>query len=196
MRLFAAVLPPRSAMDELSGRVDALRSLPDAGRLRWAGHDSWHFTLAFYGEVADEVIPQLHARLARAAHRHAPYGLRIFGGGRFADRVLWAGADGELAAMRKLAGSASAAGRRAGLTMDERPGYTPHLTLARNRTPGLSLAPFAAALDTFAGTPWTVRSLALVRSHPPIPGVAGKQPHYETVMTWPLGGHTPGGPGR
>lgn len=196
MRLFAAVLPPGTAVAELARQVGALRELPGAGRLRWAGRDGWHFTLAFYGEVPDETLPELRERLARGARRHAPYGLRIAGGGRFADRVLWAGADGELSAIGKLAGTAAAAGRRAGLTGPDtagRRGFTPHLTLARNRDPRVELAPFAAALDSFDGSPWTVAEIALVRSHPPAPGVAGAQPHYETVDTWPLGG-APGPP--
>ncbi|MEU3709349.1 RNA 2',3'-cyclic phosphodiesterase [Streptomyces catenulae] len=190
MRLFAAALPPAAAVAELARQVEALRTLPDAGRLRWAGPDGWHFTLAFYGEVPDDTLPELRERLARGARRHAPYGLRIAGGGRFADRVLWAGADGELAAMGKLAATAAAAGRRAGLTgpdADGRRGFTPHLTLARNRDPRVGLAPFAAALEPFDGSPWTAASLALVRSHPPAPGVAGARPHYETVAAWPLG---------
>ncbi|GAA3165230.1 MULTISPECIES: RNA 2',3'-cyclic phosphodiesterase [Streptomyces] len=187
MRLFAAVLPPGSAVAELARQVEALRTLPGAGRLRWAGRDGWHFTLAFYGEVPDETLPELRERLARGARRHAPYGLRITGGGRFDDRVLWAGADGDLAAMRKLAGTAAAAGRRTGLIVNGRHGYTPHLTLARNRDPRVDLAPFAAALEPFDGSPWTAASLALVRSHPPAPGVAGAHPRYETVEAWPLG---------
>ncbi|MGW7578970.1 RNA 2',3'-cyclic phosphodiesterase [Streptomyces sp. NPDC054765] len=188
MRLFAAVLPPASAIEELAAEVAQLKKLPAAGRLRWTGHDSWHYTLAFYGEVPDELVAELHERLARAARRRAPYALRIAGGGRFSDRVVWAGADGDRPAMRTLADAAAAAARRTGIPMDEqhRP-YTPHLTLARNRIPGLDLRPYATALKDFAGASWTVGALALVRSHPPVPGVAGKQPRYETVGSWPLG---------
>ncbi|MFJ9406391.1 RNA 2',3'-cyclic phosphodiesterase [Streptomyces sp. NPDC101393] len=193
MRLFAAVLPPAPAADELADEVVQLKDIPGADRLRWTGREGWHFTLAFYGEVPDAVLPDLHERLARAAHRRSPYELRIVRGGRFADRVVWAGAEGGLADMRKLADSAAAAGRRAGVPMDEHRAYTPHLTLARNRTGDLDIAPFVAALDGFAGTPWTVGELALVRSHPPVVGVAGKQPRYETVAAWPLGHGAAGG---
>ncbi|MFH8568771.1 RNA 2',3'-cyclic phosphodiesterase [Streptomyces sp. NPDC017993] len=187
MRLFAAVLPPTSAADELADEVQKLKSLPGAGRLRWTGREGWHFTLAFYGEVAEALLPELHERLARAARRNAPYGLRISGGGRFSDRVLWAGAEGDRAVMQKLADSAAAGARRAGVPMEEHRAYHPHLTLARNRTDDLDIAPFVAGLDGFVGTPWTVGELALVRSHPPVDGVAGKQPRYETVASWPLG---------
>ncbi|MFG2209163.1 RNA 2',3'-cyclic phosphodiesterase [Streptomyces sp. NPDC048638] len=189
MRLFAAVLPPGPVVTELTGAVARLTALPGADRLRWTGRDGWHFTLAFYGEVADEALPELAERLARAARRHAPYELRIAGGGRFDDRVVWAGAEGELAVMRKLADSVEAAGRRAGVTRDGhrtyRP-YHPHLTLARNRS-DQDLAPFTEAMDGFEGTPWTVRELTLMHSRPPVPGIAGRQPHYEKLSSWPLG---------
>ncbi|MFG2097899.1 RNA 2',3'-cyclic phosphodiesterase [Streptomyces sp. NPDC048612] len=188
MRLFAAVLPPARAIEELAAEVARLKQLPAADRLRWTGRNGWHFTLAFYGEVPEETVPELSERLGRAARRRDPYELRIAGGGRFSDRVVWAGADGDRPAMRTLADAATAAGRRAGLAMDEehRP-YTPHLTLARNRVPGLDLRPYATALKDFAGTAWTVGALALERSHPPAPGEAGARPRYETLDSWPLG---------
>ncbi|MGG7571996.1 RNA 2',3'-cyclic phosphodiesterase [Streptomyces sirii] len=188
MRLFAAVLPPAPAIEELAVEVAQLKKLPAADRLRWTGRDGWHFTLAFYGEVPEEILPELHERLARAAHRRDPYALRIAGGGRFSDRVVWAGADGDRPAMGRLADSASAAARRAGVAVaDEHRPYTPHLTLARNRTANLNLAPYAAALKDFHGSSWTVGALSLIRSHPPVPGPAGAQPRYEEIASWPLG---------
>ncbi|MEU9126059.1 RNA 2',3'-cyclic phosphodiesterase [Streptomyces sp. NPDC048506] len=188
MRLFAAVLPPAPALRELAVEVALLQRLPAAERLRWTGRDGWHFTLAFYGEVSADVLPDLKERLARAAHRRDPYELWIAGGGRFADRVVWVGADGDRLAMRRLADAAAAAGRRAGVAMaDEHRPYTPHLTLARNRVPALRLAPYATALTEFVGSRWTVGRLSLMRSHPPVRGVAGDQPHYEEIASWPLG---------
>lgn len=188
MRLFAAVLPPASVLEELAAEVALLKKLPAADRLRWTGRDGWHFTVAFYGEVTEDLLPELHERLARAAHRRAPYELRIAGGGRFSDRVVWAGADGDRPAMGRLADGAAAAGRRAGVSMvEEHRPYTPHLTLARNRIPNLNLAPYATALKDFAGSSWTVETVSLMRSHPPVPGVAGRQPHYEEIASWRLG---------
>ncbi|MFD7664809.1 RNA 2',3'-cyclic phosphodiesterase [Streptomyces sp. NPDC059788] len=187
MRLFAAVLPPEAAVDELDARVRRLRALPGADRLRWTGRAGWHFTLAFYGEVPDTTLPGLHERLARAARRHEPFPLRLKGGGRFADRVVWAGAEGGLPAMRKLADSAAAAARRAGVEVSGHRQYTPHLTVARNRAAALDTGPFVDGLAGFEGGAWTVRELALVRSRLPDSGVAGEQPRYETVAAWPLG---------
>ncbi|UNO40403.1 RNA 2',3'-cyclic phosphodiesterase [Streptomyces sp. MST-110588] len=187
MRLFSAVLPPEGAVRELAAEVAGLRTLPGADRLRWTGRADWHFTLAFYGEVHPELLPELCERLARAARRHPPYPLRIAGGGRFADRVVWAGAEGGRPAMGRLADSASAAARRAGVPMKEQRPYAPHLTLARNRTAGVDLRPFVAGIEGFRGQEWTVGELVLVRSHLPVDGVAGQRPRYETVAAWPLG---------
>lgn len=196
MRLFAAVLPPDAAVAELAARVEALRALPGADGLRWTEREGWHFTLAFYGEVAEEVLPELHTRLARAAHRHHPHELRLAGGGRFDDRVVWVGVDGDSEAMRRLADSAEAGGRRAGVPMDRHRPYHPHLTIARARTrsarsahhrPTTGLAPYVDGLADFASQEWTVGELSLVRSHPPDPGVPGRQPRYEAIAAWPLG---------
>ncbi|MET9291106.1 RNA 2',3'-cyclic phosphodiesterase [Streptomyces sp. NPDC003077] len=187
MRLFAAVLPPDACAAELAGAVTRLRRLPGADDLRWTGQDGWHFTLAFFGEVPDDVLPGLRERLARAARRHPPYPLRLAGGGRFSDRVLWAGAEGDRAAMRGLAGSVAAGARRAGVAMDQHVSYTPHLTLARSRTGAVDLKPFVAELAGFRSAEWTVAELVLVRSNLPPGGAPGARPRYETVAGWPLG---------
>ncbi|MFV2120541.1 2'-5' RNA ligase family protein, partial [Streptomyces sp. Act-28] len=75
MRLFAAVLPPRAAVEELAVVVEGLRALPGADRLRWTGRPGWHYTLAFMGEVDEALLPELTERLARAAHRTRPFPL-------------------------------------------------------------------------------------------------------------------------
>ncbi|MFD4620461.1 RNA 2',3'-cyclic phosphodiesterase [Streptomyces sp. NPDC058475] len=197
MRLFAAVLPPKDAVRELGAAVDELHRLPGADGLRWTARPGWHFTLAFYGEVAEETVPELSERLARAARRTAPFPLALHGGGHFGDRALWVGAEGDVPALRLLADRAEAAARKAGLPMEVHRRYRPHLTVARTRAsrsaapaPGPASVDFAAylsALDAFAGREWTVGELCLVRSNLPQSGVPGEQPRYETVASWPLG---------
>ncbi|MDN3294983.1 RNA 2',3'-cyclic phosphodiesterase [Streptomyces ficellus] len=186
MRLFAAVLPSRVAVDELAAAVDGLRALPGADELRWTGPEGWHFTLAFMGEVDERVLPELRGRLARAAHRTPSFPLRLHGGGRFGRRALWAGAAGGLDELRLLAERADAAARRSGILMDEHRRYQAHLTLARGRA-DTDLRPYVAELERFEGTRWQVAELTLVRSNLPRSGVAGEGPRYETVGSWPLG---------
>ncbi|WP_339130039.1 RNA 2',3'-cyclic phosphodiesterase [Streptomyces sp. f51] len=186
MRIFAAVLPPADAVRELAPEVDALQRMPGADALRWTGRPGWHFTLAFYGEVADDLVPDLSERLRRAARRTGPFPMSLHGGGHFGDRALWVGAAGEIPALRLLADRAEAAGRKAGVTMEEHRHYRPHLTVARSRV-SADLKPYVTALDGFAGEPWTVGELCLVRSNLPTSGVPREQPRYETVASWPLG---------
>ncbi|MEU6660516.1 RNA 2',3'-cyclic phosphodiesterase [Streptomyces sp. NPDC046821] len=185
MRLFAAVLPPDGALDELGRAVDQLRDLEGAGRLRWSGRPGWHFTLAFYGEVPEETVPELSRRLERAAARTAPFPLALRGGGHFGSRALWVGAAGDIATMRRLAERSEAAARKAGLETEEHRHYRAHLTVARGDGT-VGLRPFTEALDEFTGQEWTVGELALVRSRLPRSGVRGERPRYEKVGGWPL----------
>ena len=185
MRLFAAVLPPDEAVAELGRAVDRLMEPEEAEGLRWTGPAGWHFTLAFYGDVPDEGVPELSRRLERAAARTAPFPLALRGGGHFGGRALWVGASGDTAALRRLAERAGAAARKAGLDTEEHRHYRPHLTLARG-SGTVDLKPFVATLDAFAGQEWTVGELALVRSRLPSSGVRGERPRYEKVGGWAL----------
>lgn len=202
-RLFAALLPPEPVLAELAPVRDALRALPGADGMRWTERRNWHVTLAFYGDVDEAQRGGLSERLARAAARSRPLHLRLAGGGHFGGRALWAGlAPGDpdadphpVEALRRLAQSANAAGRRVGLDLDDGRRFHAHLTLAHarpRRGPAARHRPdlpaYAAALDGFRGTPWTADAVALVRSELPASGVPGEQPHYEPVASWPLGG--------
>ncbi|WP_406354633.1 RNA 2',3'-cyclic phosphodiesterase [Streptomyces sp. NBC_01635] len=187
MRLFAAVLPPEDVSRELAVEVEALRRLPGAEGLRWTGRPGWHLTLAFYGEVDDDLVPGLTARLERAASRTDSFRLALSGGGQFGHgRALWAGADGDLRTLRLLAERAEAAGRKAGVDMGEHRRYKAHLSLARSRT-GVDAQPYLRALAGFRSRAWTVGEAALVRSNLPRSGVPGEQPRYEVVARCPLG---------
>ncbi|GAB2899139.1 RNA 2',3'-cyclic phosphodiesterase [Streptomyces deserti] len=187
MRLFAAVLPPQDVTRELAREIDVLKKLPGAEGLRWTGPPGWHFTLAFYGEVDDDLVPDLSARLERVAHRTAPFPLALSGGGQFGHgRALWTGAEGDLRTMRLLADRSEAAARKAGVPMGERRRYKAHLTVARSRE-AVDVRPYVEALGAFTSRTWTVRELVLVRSNLPKSGVAGEQPRYEAVARWPLG---------
>ncbi|WP_328872163.1 RNA 2',3'-cyclic phosphodiesterase [Streptomyces sp. NBC_00287] len=187
MRLFAALLLPEDVSRELAVEVDQLKKLSGADALRWTGRPGWHFTLAFYGEVDDDVVPDLSLRLERAAHRSEPFRLALRGGGQFGHgRALWVGADGDVPSMRLLADRAEAAGRKAGVAMGEHRRYKAHLTVARSRR-AVDTRPCVTALDDFTSRTWTVGELVLVRSHLPRSGVPGEEPRYETVARWALG---------
>jgi 2'-5' RNA ligase len=183
MRLFVAVVPPDAALAELADAVAPLREA--APELRWTGPASWHLTLAFLGDVREEVLPDLQARLERAARRHPPQRMAIAGGGAFPSarraQVLWAGISAEDKALAALADSVAAGARRAGAPP---PGlhkkFRAHLTLARCRAPA-DVSALSLSLAGFTGTAWTATSVHLIRSH-----LSSGPPHYEDVAAWPL----------
>lgn len=185
MRLFVAVWPPPGAVAELLRAVEEQR--PGPADLRWTPSSQWHLTLAFLGQVPggrDATGASLEPRLARAAARGEPIRLRLRGAGRFGDRILYTGVDGDTDALRRLAASVGAAARRAGIDMDDRP-YRPHLTLARAGRE-TDLHPLVAALQGFEGVHWVASELTLVHSRPS-DGV-GRPPRYDILTSWPLGG--------
>ncbi len=187
MRLFAVVLPPEDVVRELGVEVGRLKGLAGADGMRWTGRAGWHFTLAFYGKVDDELVPELTSRLARAAARTAPFPLAVCGGGQFGrGRALWAGADGDLRTMRLLAERSEAAARKAGVPMDEHRRYKAHLTVARSRD-AVDVREYVRALHAFRSRTWTVDEVVLVRSHLPRSGTPGEQPRYEAVARRALG---------
>ena len=180
-----AVVPPDTALAELDLAVAPLRIA--APELRWTGAASWHLTLAFLGEVGEEVLPELQVRLERAAHRHPPQLLAIAGGGAFPSsrraQVLWAGIAGDGSALAALADSVAAGARRAGAPP---PGqhrrYQGHLTLARCRAPA-DVSALSRALAGFSGASWTATSVHLIQSH-----LSAGPPRYEELAAWPLQG--------
>lgn len=187
MRLFAAVLPPPTALRPLAVAVDGLQGLPGAGGLRWTGQGGWHLTLAFYGEVDEDAVPELTSGLAEAARHTAPFGLALRGGGQFGQgRTLWAGVRGDRDALRRLAGECAQAGLRAGVPGSGHGSYRPHLSLARSGA-ATDVGPLVAALDAFAGSAFTVAEAVLVRSELPGSGVRGDRPRYTPVARWALG---------
>ncbi len=183
MRLFVAIMPPAHAVDELEAATAPLR--PAWPQLRWTSHDAWHVTLAFLGEVDEVAADRLMPRLHRAAGRHKSLSLAFGGAGAFPDsgraRVLWTGLHGDRRALAALCGSVAASARRVGIPQpDEGRPFRPHLTLARCRAPA-DVHALVAALSGYAGTPWTVERIHLVRSH-----LGQAHPRYEDLGSWAL----------
>ncbi|MFI9270789.1 RNA 2',3'-cyclic phosphodiesterase [Kitasatospora sp. NPDC052896] len=187
MRLFVAVMPPERALAELAAEVAPLRALPGAAELRWAPVDGWHLTLAFLGEVAEERVPALEDGLAQAAAGYRAHRLRLAGGGRFGDRTLWVGLDGETWALHALARAVTQVAGELGCGEGEF-SFHPHLTVARSgrhRRRG-ALREEAAALADFRGAEWEVAEFHLVRSD-----FTGGRSRYTVLRSWPLAGAEP-----
>jgi 2'-5' RNA ligase len=180
MRLFAAVVLPEDVVTDLDAALADHRD----ELLAWTLPEQWHITLAFYGQVADERVPSLKARLTRAAKRYPVLSLALDGAGRFDERTLWVGCTGDVATLRDIARAAVAAGRRVGAaSADDAFRFRAHVTLARTRRP-VDLRPYVAALNAYKSRSWTVDAVSLVRSH--LGAAAERRSRYETLSTHPL----------
>jgi 2'-5' RNA ligase len=177
LRLFVALDAPDGVVADLAAAVEPVRA--EQPRLRWVPAARWHLTLAFLGAVEPRRAAELTARLARAAGRHPPVPLELAGAGRFGNRVLWVGVQGAVGDVGRLAASVAAAGRHAGIPVEDRT-YRPHLTIARGRD-GVDLGPAVAALVGYAGPRWTATEVHLVRSH------LGRDVRYERLASFVLG---------
>lgn len=180
MRLFAAILIP----PDVVAHVDAAVAPHRDDVLRWTASESWHLTLAFYGEVEDTRVADLKSRLTRTAKRYPPLCLAFTGSGQFSKRALWIGCDGDIVPMRALARAAAAAGRRVGASKDENR-FRAHLTLARAPIP-TDLRPYTSIFRAYRGPSWTANAVALVRSH--LGAGENRRARYETLSTHQLSG--------
>jgi len=134
MRLFTGIdLPP----DVIANLEELLLRLKPSAQISWSPPRNLHVTTKFIGEWLEERLAELKAALGTVAAR-APIPVSIEKLGYFPNphspRVFWAGISGgdELAG---LASDTETALVPLGIAKEER-AYSPHLTLARIKTPG------------------------------------------------------------
>ncbi|GAB3078605.1 MULTISPECIES: RNA 2',3'-cyclic phosphodiesterase [unclassified Phycicoccus] len=188
MRIFAAVVPPEDALEDLADFLDPRR---DTDReLRWTDPSLWHITLAFMADVPEGRLDEVALAVAEAAAHREPFASRLHSGGAFphaADaRVLWIGVDGDdeargsLAALARNVRSSCA---HVGAT-PEGGGFQPHLTVARARH-SFEATRWLRVLDAYSGPRWNADEVTLFASHAPS---GGRPRQYRPVATMPLGG--------
>jgi len=186
MRLFAALVPPEEALEDLDEFLEVRR---EAGEFRWTQADQVHVTLAFLADVPDRSLDELLERLGRAAARRTAFPAAIAGGGAFPDvaraRVLWAGLDldepGRIE-LGRLATGTRAAAAKSGVGVDGQR-FKPHLTVARLGRPQ-EVTRWVRLLDAYRGPTWTADKVSLVQSH--LGEGARNRPRYEVLAELPL----------
>lgn len=164
MRLFVAIdLPP-----EVIANLEVLLArLKPAAHINWSPIENLHVTTKFIGEWPEDRLPELTAALqalpTRAAITIAIEKLGFFPNPH-APRVFWAGvhAAEPLAQLARETEDALAA---LGIAKEQRP-YSPHLTLARIKTPGKqpALLHAVAALPSLDFGRFTADRFSLYRS--------------------------------
>ncbi len=134
MRLFTGIDLPAEVNSNLAELLDVLK--PTA-RINWSVPENLHITTKFIGEWLKERLDELTAALGALPPRPAiPIAIEKLGffPNPHSPRVFWAGIHGG-EALTLLARDTENALVPLGIAKDERP-YSPHLTLARIKTPG------------------------------------------------------------
>ena len=179
LRLFLAVAIPPDELRRVWDETSAFRRRwPQA---RWAPLDNQHVTLKFLGSTpraqldeVDDVVAGIAS--ARASSHVLVSGLGVFPGPSRA-RVLWAGLRDDEDLLASLANGLASALAPLGYEPEKRR-FTPHLTLARFRTP-VRVDKELLVLDE--GEPFPVDEVLLFRSH-----LSPKGARYEVVNRFPL----------
>ena len=129
MRLFIAIELP----DELKRALGRLRA--DIPGARWVPAEQIHLTLAFLGEVEEEIVGLLTFELARI--QSPAFKLCFTGVGCFPNRhrprILWIGLQPE-PRLNDLATKVNEVVQACGIPLEKRP-FSPHITLARFKVP-------------------------------------------------------------
>jgi len=133
MRVFVAMYIPEAVRANLR---DFIAHLPKTPGARWVRPESMHLTLKFIGAVQSEAIKVIESAL-RTVPFAPPVAIRFRGTGYFPREsrpsVLWAGVEAS-ENLAELAGSIDRSCAAAGIAGETR-AYSPHLTLARFKTP-------------------------------------------------------------
>ncbi len=158
------------AGEEAVARLSALLSqLQGVRGLRPVPPHQLHFTLKFFEDLPDPMLPSAKGAAARAAAGLSSFSLSLSGLGTFPPRgparVLWVGAAEGSAQLALLASAVEKEFALEGFTPETRL-FSAHLTLARVREPRASheAVRFAASSPAFDGGTTEVRELVLYQS--------------------------------
>jgi 2'-5' RNA ligase len=138
MRLFYAAAADEEVKAAAAAVVSRLRRAP--GDYRWVDPRDMHVTFRFLGVISEAELPEVEARMRRAAEQSASFDVVYGGVGAFESlddpRVVWIGLEEGCEPMERIAGL---------LGRDEERPFSPHLTLGRRRRETVP-AEFRAAL--------------------------------------------------
>lgn len=134
MRAFIAIDLPENLRAALGRKQAVLGAVcPDA---RWSRQDAIHLTLKFLGEISDERAKQVTDALD-GLEPFKKFSIEVKNFGFFPNarrpQVFWAGLEAP-SALEQLVARVEAAMKNLGFAREQRT-FTPHLTLARFKTP-------------------------------------------------------------
>jgi 2'-5' RNA ligase len=188
LRVFVALNVPAAWKSACASLQQELQRSLYSPAFRWVKSEQVHLTLRFLGALLPEEAGQVSSILEKLAASAPPFSLAARGLGCFPNvrraRVLWAGIEGETAALAELQRQVVRSTAHLGAPPEERP-FSPHLTLARvkeARPEDLRALP-AALARAFSLESFEVHSIHLMRSH-----LSSSGTRYEILSEHPLRG--------
>ena len=183
-RLFLAVAVPAEVLRVVDEAVAPHRERVSGAR--WAPLENQHVTLMFLGSVDAGTRDAVTDACSSVADRLAPAGVRVSGLGAFPTsrraRVLWAGLEDDEELLTRIASNLDETLGPIGFAAEKR-AFTPHLTLARFRTPG-AVGDMVNAV-TLRTEAFAVEAFHMFRSH-----LSPKGARYEVVRSFVLAGES------
>lgn len=183
MRLFIAIgasdlnFDPKEALKKLKVNLNRKEI-----EYRWIPQENYHITLNFIGETTPEKLTDLKNMLDELSHRHAMFHLKIHGLGVFPTvkegRVIWLDIQNSQY-LRAMQEDCEEQLLKMGFEFETR-SYTPHLTIARLRSPR-SLGDMISPLVKHKFGEMEVKQLILYESK-----LGGSFPIYEPLFRYPL----------
>lgn len=175
MRLFAAVLPPRSAVLELADLVASVA--PRTAELTPVPVDAMMLPITNFGNVAQRDAVLLLEELEQEASRWSSGVLKFTGGTALewrGDENVWAKIGGELDVLTNVGRSVPPVVQRLGFFVDRR-AFRPWLAVGSitDHTTAPYLEKLVAALDAFEGQPWPLDEVCVMRRLPADPDGRG-----------------------
>lgn len=186
--MFAALVPPPEAVDDLEDFIEVRRTSAD---FRWTRAEQFHVTLAFMAEVsdwrADDYVERLadslvgvrvpEVRLARAVAFPGPAVAKVLAVGAEADL------DEDAAALRSLATKSRNAAVAAGIEVDGAT-FRPHVTVARLGRP-VDVTSWFRLFETYDGPAWEADRVTVFASH--LGEGPRRTPRHEVIAEVTLG---------
>jgi 2'-5' RNA ligase len=137
VRAFFAVELPGALRDEIAESVNDLAQ-EASHAVRWTERTSYHLTLKFLGDIAEDRVPELLRAAAGKLARSASFTAELGGFGAFpnarAAQIAWVGVAGGAGPLARLARQLNAAASRIGVERERRP-YHAHITVGRLHEP-------------------------------------------------------------
>lgn len=169
MRLFAAIVPPVGAREELLEELRGAGAL-GSGELDLVSVEDLRIPVTGFGNVSQRDALQLVGTLARDAQGWPRPDLRFAGSAALewpGDRNVWARLDGDVDGALTIGRAVPPAVKRLGFLVDRR-AFRPWMAVGSitDHTTAPLLERVVGALDDFKGTMWTLSTLTVIRKVP------------------------------